>query len=261
CDEGVVVVAGLSTEAAAHGALNDPDIAFGHAKGGGDPIAGVEERLGVHVDRVLAAGRILGNTADGFDGAMPLRYALKRFVDDQVGLCKSLRHIAAFDIHGHGDVAFFVVVDQRCAVLHRFCGVKDRGQGLPFDVDEIERLFGGIRVDGSHRCDLFTDIAALADGENILIGEKGAPGAFDGVFGGDHGADAAQLFCPARINANYSGVREGAAEYFPNQHARQLNVGDILGFTGDFVVTFDPLYALADDGKCFCSCHMNPWYV
>src|SRR4029077_2219605 len=29
CDEGVVVVAGLSTEAAAHGALNDSDIALG----------------------------------------------------------------------------------------------------------------------------------------------------------------------------------------------------------------------------------------
>src|SRR5215467_1974834 len=255
--EGIVVVAGFSTEAATYGALDNAHIRFRYTQCRGDSQACAKQCLGVHVDRVFAVLRVFGDAADGLDGAVPLGRALKRLLDNQVGLRKSPRYIASFDIHRHGDVAFLVVVDQWRAVLHRFFSVKDPGQRLPFDVDEIKRLFGGICVNGSHRCDLFTDITALADRENILIGEKSAPRAFDGVFGGDHGAHAAQLFCAAGINANYSGVGVGATEYFPHQHPRQLNVGDIFRFTGDFVVAFDALDALADDRKWLWFCHKN----
>ena len=74
---------------------------------------------------------ILGDTADGFDRAVPLWHALEGVFDDDVGFAEGLRDIAALDFHGHGDVSSFIVVDQRRAVLHRFFGVEDGQAAAP----------------------------------------------------------------------------------------------------------------------------------
>src|SRR5262249_10296091 len=248
-DDRVVVVARFAAEAAADRALDDAHVGLAHAQRRGDAVARVEQRLRVHIDRVLAGGGVVGDAADRFDRAVPLRRALKSILDDDVGLGECLLDVAALDVDDHGDVALLVVVDERRAGLHRLIGVEDARQLLPVDLDEIERLFGGVAVDRGDGGDFLADVAYLADGEGILIGEERAPRLFDRVFGGDNAADAAELLRLARVDAADARVREGTAQNLSVQHSRQDDVGDIARFAGRFLISFDALHASADDGK------------
>ncbi len=84
-----------------------------------------------------------------------------------------------------------------------------------------------------------------------MVGEKRAPGSFESVFGGDHGAHAAQLLGLAGVDGADARVGVGAAQDSAGQHAGQMNIGDEFGIAGDFVEAFDALDALADDGEFF----------
>jgi hypothetical protein len=50
-------------------------------------------------------------------------------------------------------------------------------------------------------------------------------------------------------------VGERAAQDFAGQHSGQIDIRDKFRVAGDFVETFDPLHAPADDGEFFCLCH------
>jgi len=103
--------------------------------------------------------------------------------------------------------------------------------------------------------DLFADVARFADGQNVLIREKRSPGALDRVLRGHDGAHAGKLLGFADVDVADARVREGAAENFADEHARQINIGDELGIAGDLLEPLDALDPLPDDGEFFCFGH------
>ena len=54
-----------------------------------------------------------------------------------------------------------LIVQLRSARLHGVFGIENRRQRLVFDPNEVERLFGGILIDGRNGRDLFADVAHL----------------------------------------------------------------------------------------------------
>ena len=50
-------------------------------------------------------------------------------------------------------------------------------------------------------------------------------------------------------------MRVRTPENLADEHSRKSDVGDVLGFAGNFVVTLHALNALTNDGKIFCFCH------
>ena len=186
---------------------------------------------------------------------MPLRHALKCIFDYHIGLGEGLGDIAAFDVHRHCNIVGLVIMHQRGAVLHRFFGVEDPGQRFPIDLDQIDGLFGDIGIYGRDCGDFFANVTSLSDRKNILIGKKRAPGSFDSIFSGDHGAHAANFFRLAGVDAADPRMRERAAQHFADKHIGKKNIRDEFRITSDLVEPFDSLNAPADDRELFCFCH------
>ena len=62
--------------------------------------------------------------------------------------------------------------------------------------------------------------------------------------------DARQRLRRGRVDAAYAGVGEGAAEGLRPQHARDLEVGAVVGRAGYLVASVDAGYGRADDAWC-----------
>ena len=92
------------------------------------------------------------------------------------------------------DLTVLVVADQRRVRVERLARVDHRGQRLVLDVDQRERVPGGVLVDGDHERDLLTLEADLVAGEHGLgvVGDRRHPGETQRleVLGGDDRGDA-----------------------------------------------------------------------
>ena len=126
-------------------ALDDADVGLRHAQRSSDAVARIEQRLGVHVDRVLAVGGVFRDAADGLDGAVPLRHAGKRVFDDNV----ASRRRPGRRCRARGPSAW-----RCCSLCHRapkarrpasLLRHRRRRQRLPVDFDQVDRFFGDIR--------------------------------------------------------------------------------------------------------------------
>ena len=106
---------------------------------------------------------------------------------------------------------FLVVADHRRVRVERPAGVDDRRQRLVFDVDQFERVAGGVAVLGDDERDLLALEAHLVGGQHRLgvVGERRHPGQAETRQGlaGDDGLDLRVRLGGAGVDRDDPGVR------------------------------------------------------
>jgi hypothetical protein len=145
------------------------------------------------------------------------------------------------------DVAGRVVVHQCCAWCERLVEREHRGQDFVLDRDPVHRRAGGFGVHRRDRRNLVADVAHLIEGEGIEIRAERAPLALRGVGAGRDRLDAGQGRRGAGVDGEDAGVRVGASQHRCVQHAREVQIGDVLRRAGDFGNGVRARYVLADD--------------
>ena len=125
-----------------------------------------------------------------------------------------------------------ILAQHRRIRVHRLERIDHDRQRLVFDHDLVDAVIGGIAVGGDHEGDFLILEQHLAVGQHHLhvAGQGRHPGEVDGLqrFGGDHRQHARhlqRLFRVDRFDARM-GVRR--ADEIAVQHARQLQVVDII---------------------------------
>ena len=186
-------------------------------------------------------------------------------VEDRVGLGLVAR-LPVEDVVG--GLALLVVADHRRVGVERAVRVVDDRQRLVLDVDQLERVARGVVVVGDDERDLLALEADLVGGEHGLrVGRQRRhprePLRLE-VLAGDHRADLRVLQRGGGVDRDDPRVRERAAQRGAVQHARQLDVVDVVALAADEARVLLALHpaeadrALVGDGhqaltSCGCS--------
>ncbi len=123
-----------------------------------------------------------------------------------------------------------LVAHQRGVRVERPPGVDERGQRLVLDVDQRQRVPGGVAVLGDDERHLLTLVADLVGGEDRghVVRERGHPG--EASLGehvpGDHRTHLRVRLGRARVHRQDPRVRVRAAQHRAVQHAGQRDVVD-----------------------------------
>ena len=110
--------------------------------------------------------------------------------------------------------------------------VDDGFEDVVFDVDQLERVTRGIAVLGDDERHLLALEPHLVGGQDRLhvVGQRGHPGEVQRGEGlaGDDGLDLGVGLGGGDVDADDAGVRDGRAQDREVQHARQLDVVDVV---------------------------------
>ena len=128
------------------------------------------------------------------------------------------------------DVVVGLVAHARRVGVQRVAGVDDGGQRRVLDVDQRERVAGGVAGLGDDERDLLPLVAHLVGGEHRLhvVGERGHPGeaALGELLAGEHGAHERVRLGGQRVDGDDPGAGVRAAQHGGVQHAGQRDVVD-----------------------------------
>ncbi len=131
-----------------------------------------------------------------------------------------------------GHLADEVLAQHRRIRIHRLEGIDQRRQRLVFDDDRVDAVIGRIAVGGDDEGDLLILEQHLAVGQNHLhvAGQGRHPGEVDGLqrLGGDHREHAGDLQRRAVVDFLDARMRMRRADEVAMQHARQLDVVDVI---------------------------------
>ena len=118
--------------------------------------------------------------------------------------------------------------------VHRLERIDDDREGLVLDLDQVGGVGGDIAVGGDDEGDLLVLEQDLAVGEHHLdvAGEGRHPGEIDAleVLGGQHREDARHGLGLGGVDLDDAGVGVARAMEVAVQHARQLDVVDVIAF-------------------------------
>ena len=124
-------------------------------------------------------------------------------------------------------------------------GVDDRGQDVVFDVDQFQRVAGGVAVLGHDERDLLALEADLVGHEDRLDvrGEGGGPRELESeqVLAGDDGEDLGVGEGVGGVDGDQPGVRHGGTQDGAVQHAGQDDVVQVVALAADKARIFLPL--------------------
>ena len=139
-----------------------------------------------------------------------------------------------------------ILAQDRRAVCERRLGVVDRRQLLVVDLDQLDRIGRDVAVVGDHEDDLLVLEQHLAVGEHRLdvARERRHVVQVEGlqVLGREHGAHARERLGLRDIDRPDARVAVLAAHEVAEQHARQLQIVDVVALALDEA---DVLLALA----------------
>ena len=121
-------------------------------------------------------------------------------------------------------------MDGDCAGLQGFRRVEGEGEGAVLHPDEVQSAAGGVEVGCGDGGDLISNEAGTGVEDEQVGGE---PSGGD-VEGGDESMDSGEGLRLRGVDAEDVGVGVGAAEDEAVSHVRQLEVGGVHGFAGEF---------------------------
>ena len=145
-------------------------------------------------------------------------------------MARNACHFTELECDLGGDVSGRCLHERRTR-LHRLFRIEHRRQRLVFDLDQIERLFGGVLVDRRDGCHFFADVAHGVDGERQVVARLRKVAVLDAgkVFPGDDGANARQRLGATGIDPHDPGVRMRAAQQLAVQHSGHADVVGVFG--------------------------------
>jgi hypothetical protein len=150
-------------------------------------------------------------------------------------------------------LAGLVVADQGRILIERLARVDDRGQRLVLDVDERQRVVGRVLVGRDDEGDLLALEAHLVAGQHGLgvVGDRRHPGQAERleVLGGDDRRDVGVRERLRRVDRDDLGVGIRAAEQRAVDHARQLDVVQVVALAADEARVLLALQAAEADGS------------
>ena len=232
----------LLAETAPHLGLDHPDLAFGDHQSEGQVPAQEKGDLGGGIEDNFPFERIvLGNGGVRFQGGMIDRLGIEPVFKNEVAFLKGLFHISEFLADGKRGVMGDPVVDERRPFLNRLQGVEHGGEFLIVHPDQLQGLFGNLRVHGADGGHVIADIAHLIPGQGMLVMGLGddAVDAVRNIFSGHHPFHAGQFLGPGGVDVEYPGMGQGTAQNFTVQHSRQQDIirelGRALGLGGRVV--------------------------
>ena len=123
---------------------------------------------------------------------------------------------------------------------HGLIGGESGGQHLPVHVNQRQRFLGQMGRIGDNRSDGMTLVQSLLAGHDVAavkaVVDRGAfflvldfCGRLGEVCGCNDGVDARQRQGATGVDATDAGVGVGAAQDFPVEHTRQVDVGGVTG--------------------------------
>ena len=196
----------------------------------------------------------------GLDIALVGRLALELALDDDIGLGEAFCHVAMAELMALGDVGRLlrrrfdalgeqVGMKHGRARLHRLLDVGDVRQDLIVDLDQLQGLAGGGRVDrrhGRHRMPIVKGLVARHD-----VARHVAQVAFDflEVVAGDDGLHAGKGERLLDVDLADAGMGVGAAQYLAHQHAGRRHVGAEFGAADDLVDAVRPVRPAAHEAE------------
>ena len=233
---------GLAAEAAADLGGNGLDARRGDAELPGGQIADGEVALAGHPQQDVAVLAPAGDAGVRFDVALVDGSAVELVLDDDVGGGETRLDVAGVEHVGVGDVGGrrrFVAVGAQLGVddhlaLRGLPHVGDVRQHLVVDLYQVERLVGDGGRGGRHRGDRLALVAHVAAAHHHLrahlVGDRGWK-----VVAGHHREHAVERRRGAGVDRADAGVGVRAAQHFAVQHARQVEVGAVVGAPGHLV--------------------------
>ena len=163
----------LVAEPAADVRRDDPDLVLGQAGDHREQRAVRVRRLRGHVDRRLAGRRVdVRHAAAALERRRVAARVVRVELDDPVGLGEGalggvgVTGLPVVDVVGV--LALLVVADQRRVALERLLRRGDGRQRVVVDLDQLERVLGGVRVGGDDGRDLLPLEADLVGREHGL---------------------------------------------------------------------------------------------
>ena len=184
--------------------------------------------------------------------------------DDRVGLGERAvgRLLVAGLPRRRGEVvalAGLVVADQRRVGVERLARVDDRRQRLVLDVDQRQRVVGGVLVGRDHERDLLALEAHLVARQHGLrvVGDRRHPREPERleVLGGDDGGDVRVRERARGVDRDDLRVRVRAAQDLAVDHPRQADVVEVGALAADEARVLLALQAAEADGAFLSDGH------
>src|SRR3990170_4524422 len=201
-----------------------------HRQRGADVLG--RRRLQLAAKAAADGGLAVLPLADGgmrLHGDMGGPIPLKAIGPDVVALLESHFYVAEVLVYLYADVALVLRVYLGLIFIHRPERVQNRRQHLVFDVDQSERLDGGLLVHRGHGCNLVADLEHFFDGKyGLVVAGRGdaVKGRWD-VLRRNDGLDARELLRLGGIDAEDPRVGVGAAQDLADEHAGHLQVARV----------------------------------
>ena len=165
-DDGTIVVAGFTAEAAADFGLNHTHLRFGDAQRHRVASAREIRCLGVAPQRV-APIRKFCHAADGFQRRVPLALRFPGALDNAITGFETGIHVAALEIEFMGDIADAVVVHQWRVGCHRLIHRQHSRQHFVCNDDFVDSRTRNLWRSGCNGGHLVADVTHTRDGQWI----------------------------------------------------------------------------------------------
>jgi hypothetical protein len=229
----------LGAEAAADERRHHPHLALGHPQHGGQAVADHHRRLGgVPYRQPLGLGVPIGDDAARLDRRRAAAVVAEAATQHQGSGLSSGVVVTLFLVDARCDIAGEVVMDPHRAGRQGALDVDDRRQGLVFDGNVGERIFGNVAALGHHHGHRLADMANFAARQRHL-GALVEDRAFDGrrrhqqrarfpivaeIVGGEGGYHAGPLPDPQQIDRAQPRMGVRAAQEGDVQHPRPRDI-------------------------------------
>ena len=165
----------------------------------------------------------------------------------QIGGGEGRLDIAELEINVALDIVRAVVVKVDGIGRHRRPRGVIGGQFADFELDAPQRFLRGRIVDGGHGGDRLAAIAHPVARQRMLgARDRQHAEGLVAIGAGDDRLHARQLRRLGNVDVENFGVRIGAAEDAPGEHARRDKIGGVFGASGNLFRAVDHRHVVAD---------------